>query len=61
MCNSCDMSLKEVSKVFLLSNVNMMAGAQATILDQEGAWDSTLMYPHYQPWTVTFKRRWIKN
>lgn len=37
MCNGCAMPLKEAGKVFILSNVNTMAGAQAAILGQEGA------------------------
>ena len=39
LCNSYDMSLKGEGKIFTLSNTNPMAGAQATILGQEAAWD----------------------
>lgn len=61
MCNCCAMSLKEAGKAIILSNVNTMAGAQAAILGQEGAWGPTMMYPHYQPRTAICKGGYMKN
>lgn len=50
------MSLKGEGKTFfILSDINLMAGAQETILDQEGSWGPTIMYLHYQLWIVAFK------